>query len=161
MDLSAIIIGLAILGLFLFPVILISRSGKKKMKRLSDEIMTEASKNELTISENDSWNESAIGMDVKNDKIIFIDESHSEKVVRLINLKDVKSFSTSPDLTKGNSRNTDYEKEPRLSLNFIFKDPSKSETNITFYIAGFGKLTKTEQHLFEKWSGIIGKRFGL
>ena len=157
MNIATTIIGLALLGLFILPVIFISKSGRGKEKRLLKEVLAEASKNELIITESDSWNESALGIDEKNDKIIYIDESGTEKINTIFSLKDVKSFKTIPDFKTKKRQNSNYKNEKKLSLSFIFMDPAKSDINITFYIAGFGKMTDAEQLLFEKWSAVILK----
>ena len=161
MDLSSTIIGLVVLGLFLLPALIITKANKKKAQRLQNIIMEEAVKNELTITESDNWNEAAIGIDMKNDKIIFIDESQRENDVRIINLKDVRSVRTSPAIQNIRNQKKEHEKESQLSLSLLFKEPSRPEIDITFYVAGFGKLTKIERGRFEKWSKILGKRFGI
>jgi hypothetical protein len=151
------LIGIGLLCLFLLPVILIARSGKSKKGRLINDLMSEASKNGLFISESDSWNDSALGLDAKNKKIIYIDENGSEKKVSIFSLSDLKSFKTIPDIKNNKGQKLDLEREKNLSLILNFRDPSKSEVNISFFIAGFGKMTKTEKDLFEKWSGLILK----
>lgn len=161
MDITTTIIGLLLLALFIVPVIFLSKSGKKKKTRLSKDIQSEASRNNLSLTKFDSWNESAIGIDDKNGKVIYIDESHADKDVRIFNLKDVKSFKTFPDLTNKSRQNTDYKKEPKISMGITFRDPSKSDLEITFYVPGFGKLKEEEKLLFEKWSEIIKKSLGL
>ena len=159
MDTSTTIIGLVILALFVIPVMLLSRSGKNKSKRLLNDLKSEALNNELVISDCDSWNESALGIDEQNNKIIFIDDSHGGREVKIFSLKDVKEFKTFPALTNKNYQYDDYEKENKLALSFIFKERLKSNIDITFFIAGFSRLSKNEAHLFEKWADIISKRF--
>lgn len=160
MNITVTIIGLALLGLFLLPALIISKSVKSKGTRLLKYLMSEATKNELIISDSDGWNELAIGIDEKNDKIIYIDGSSYEKVISIFSLKDVRSFRTIPDLTNKKGQNINYNKENKLGLSFIFKDSLKAEINIPFYIVGFGKLTDNEKHLFEKWSEVICKKIG-
>lgn len=158
MSIANTIIGLGILLLFVVPVILISRSAKNKKSRLLNDLMSEASKNGLFIAESDSWDDSVIGLDTKNKKIVYIDENDSEKKVNIFSFSDLKSFKTVPNLTsKGQKLN--FENVNNLSLIFGFKDPSKSELNLNFYMAGFGKMTKAEKELFEKWSALISKYY--
>jgi hypothetical protein len=70
MNTSITIIGLIILALFLLPWVIISRSSKGTVKRLVKDLHSEASNNELIISDCDSWGESTIGIDEKKNKII-------------------------------------------------------------------------------------------
>ncbi len=153
------LIGIGLLCLFLLPVILISRSGKRKKSRLINDLMAEASKSGLFITESDSWDDSALGLDSKNKKIVYIDENGSEKKVNIFSLSEVKSFKTTPDISNNKGQKPNLDNSNNLSLIFSFKDPAKSEINISFYIVGFGKMTKAEKELFEKWSGLISKGF--
>ena len=153
---SATIIGLITFGLFLLPFLFISKSKKKKNEKFIDDLMDEAKKADVTIADKDLWNDSIIGIDDKAETIIFIDESRSEKDVRVFNMNDVKSVRFFPDISKKNP-NPDYKPESKLGITFFFKESSKSEVNLVFYMAGFGSLTKQERELFEKWTDRIRK----
>ena len=155
MDLSITIIGLLLLALFIFPVILISRSGKSKMKKFEKDFFSEVSRNELNISEKDFCNEFAIGIDTSKNKIIYLDWSGPERIDCIFELKDVKIFESEPSLGKRNKKNFSYKKVERLGLRFCFKDSAKRDVNITFYIAGIGQQIDYQVKLFEKWSKII------
>ena len=156
MNTSSTIIGVVLLALFIIPIVLISRSSRKKRNRLNDEILEIAQKHDLKISDSNTWNESALAIDEEKNKIIFIDETHGEKEVKIFGTKELRSFRTIPDIHKDKS--IDLRKEARLGLSFLFKESSKPEINITFYIAGFGELSKHEKQLFEKWSEKIRNR---
>ena len=155
MDLSTSIIGLLILAIFILPVILISRAGKGKGKKFEKDLFSEASKNELIISEKAFWNEYAIGIDTSNNKIIYLDWSGPERINIIFDLKDVKVFEPVPSYGEMNKKNFNYKKVERLGLRFCFKDSVKPDVNITFYIAGIGQQSDDEVKLFKKWSGII------
>ena len=160
MNTSITIIGIIILALFLLPWVIISRSSKGTVKRLVKNLNSEASINELIISDCDSWGESTIGIDEKKNKIIYVDESHGDKDVKIFSLKDVEVFKTIPDLTNKKYQHNEYKKTNKVGLSFIFRERSRSDINITFYVAGFGGLSKKEEHIFEKWSEIIRKKLG-
>ena len=155
MELSTTIIGLLLLALFIFPVILISRSEKSKGKKSEKELFSESSKNELIISEKDLWDEQAIGIDTAKNKIIYLDWSGTERIDYIFELKDVKIFESEPSLEERNKKNFSYKKVERLGLRFCFKDSAKRDANITFYIAGIGQKFDDQVKLFEKWSKII------
>lgn len=159
MTITTTIIGIIILSLFILPVFIMSRSGKGKSKRIMKELHTLASDNDLTLSESDFWNESAIGIDEKNKKIIYIDESGNEKIATSFSLKDLKSFKSVPDLTARKNKATGYSRENRLGLIFTFTNPASPELNVNFYMAGFGRMTDNEKFLFEKWADIIRKNY--
>ena len=157
MNITTTIIGLAILMLFIAPVILFMRNSKRKTGKLIDRIHAEALKSGLTIDESDSWNETAIGIDDKNGKVICVDISHGEEDIRIISLKDLKSVRCTPDVSLTNNKKTDYRKESRLSITFSFREASRSDYTITFFIAGFGSLSKKQEELFEKWGRRLRK----
>ncbi|MDP4221988.1 MAG: hypothetical protein Q8868_01635 [Bacteroidota bacterium] len=157
MSTSSTIIGLALLFLFILPVVVMARSGKAKKKRMLNDLMSEALKNSASITESDSWDDSALGLDTQNKKIVYIIEKGSDKKASIFSLSELKSFRTTPDMKNNNGQKPNLENANNMSLIFSFKDPAKSEINISFYIAGFGRMTKTEKDLFEKWSGLILK----
>jgi hypothetical protein len=136
-----------------------SRSGKGKSKRIMKELHALASAGNLTLSETDSWNESAIGFDSNSRKIVYIDESGNEKIATSFSLEEVKSFKTVPDLTGRKNKGTGYAKENRLGFTFSFASPSRPDLNMNFYVAGFGRMTDNEKFLFEKWAEIIRKNY--
>ena len=156
MNISTTIIGLAVLSLFIIPVFIIAKTKKKKIESLKNDLLYEAKKAGITIADTDNWNDSILGIDEKNETIIYIDENRDEKEIRVFNINDVKSVRFFPDITKKNS-NPDYKKEPKLCISFFFKDPAKSEVNLEFFTAGFGELSKKEQNLFEKWTHKVKK----
>jgi len=158
MDLSTTIIGLLLLALFIFPVILISRSGKSKGKKFEKELFSESSKNELIISDKALWDEQAIGIDTAKNKIIYLDWNGPERINYIFELKDVKIFETEPSLSERNKKSFSYKKVERLGLKFSFKDSNKQDINITFYIAGIGQQIDDQVKLFEKWSKVIGDK---
>ena len=156
MNTSTTIIGLVILGLFILPFILISKSKKKKIEQLKNFLTDEAKKIGVTISDIDYWNDSALGIDDKEETFIFINENHDEKEVRVFNINEMKSVRFIPDITKKNSK-IDYKKEQKLCISILFKESVKSEVNLVFFTAGFGYVSKQEQELFEKWTNKIKK----
>jgi len=155
MDLSTTILGLLFLALFILPVILISKSGKGKTNKFEKEIFSEASKNELNISDKLIWKEFAIGIDASRKKIIYLDWSGPEKINLIIDLKDVKVFEPIPGSGEQNKKNFNYKKVDRLGFRFHFIKPGRSDLNIIFYIAGIGTLSEEEVKLYKKWLDII------
>jgi len=153
---STTIIGLIILALFIIPVFLISKSKKKKSEQLKNDLMNEAKKAGITIADTDHWNDSVLGIDDKEETIIYIDESRNEKEIHVFNMNEVKSVKFFPDITNEKSK-IDYNKEPKLCITLFFKESAKAEVNLTFFTANFGNLSKHEQNLFEKWVDKIKK----
>ena len=144
------------LALFCIPFFLLSKSKQKKDDNLVNNLMDEAKKANVTIADKDSWNDSIIGIDDKEETIIFLDDSRGEKSIRVFNISEVKTVKFFPDINKKNST-PDYKKEPKLAITFFFKEPSRSEINLVFFMAGFGALTKQERELSEKWANKIKK----
>jgi hypothetical protein len=155
MDLTTTIIGLLILALFILPIILISMAGKGKGKKFEKEFFSEVSRNELKISEKDFCNEFAIGIDTSTNKVIYFDWSGPDRFKIIFDLADVKIFESIPGFKELNKKNFTYKNVNRLGLRFQFKEPDKPEVNITFYLAGFGKLSDQEAKLFKKWLDIF------
>jgi len=158
MDLSTTIIGLLLMALFLLPVILISRAGRSKRVNFEKVFFSEVSRNKLNISEKDFFNEFAIGIDTSRNKIIYLDWRGWDMVNLIFDLKDVKVFESVPSYGEQKKKNFNYKNVDRLGLRFHFKEFAKPDVNITFYIAGFGRITDDEVKLFTKWLGIIRKK---
>ncbi|HUX95074.1 MAG TPA: hypothetical protein VMV47_05015 [Bacteroidales bacterium] len=158
MDLSTTIIGLLLLALFILPVILISRAGKSKVKEFEKEFFSESSKNLLTISDKEFWDDKAIGIDTINNKILYLDWNDYDRVEHILELKELKVFESEPGFEERNKKNFSYKKVNKLGLKFKFKDPSRSDISIMFFANGMGHITDEKVKMFEKWSGIIRKR---
>jgi len=158
MELSTTIIGLLLLALFIFPIIMMSRSGKSKGKKFEKDFFSEVSINKLKISDKDLWSESAIGIDTEKDQMIYIDWSGSQKVSNIFELKSVKVFEPIPSFAEQNKKNFNITKVSKLGLRFSFKEAVKPDINITFYIAGLGQITDEEINLFKKWQSVIKKK---
>lgn len=157
MELSTTIIGLLILAIFVLPVILIARSGKGKSKRFEKEFFSETSRNALKISEKDFWNSYALGIDISQNKIMHVNWDGAERIVTIFSLNDIKNVESYPVQSVINKKDFDFKKAEGLSLRISFKDPSRKDINIAFFIPGFGQISDKEIKLFEKWSKIIRK----
>jgi hypothetical protein len=157
MDTSTTIMGLAILLIFLIPVFLIARSGKKKGSRFERDFFSECSRRELNITEKDILGEIGIGLDQVNKTLLYMNWGGHEKSVTSFSLKEVKSFETMPPSSAIKKPNFDYKKVERLGFRFNFINTSSQELTIIFYTAGFGKLSSAELNMFKKWNEIIRK----
>jgi hypothetical protein len=60
-----------------------------------------------------------------------------------------------PKLNEIPKEEFNYKKTERLGLRFDFKDPSRRDIDIVFYMSGFGQITYKEIKLFKKWSKIV------
>ena len=155
MDISTTIIGLLVLTIFILPVILISRSGKSKKKQFEKDFFSQASMNELKISDKDFWSEYAIGIDSLNSKILYLDWSKPERSNVIFDLKDVKVFEPFPGFKEREKPNFNYNTTQRLGMKFSFKNPAVKSISIIFYFPGFGKMSDHDIRLFEKWTEIV------
>jgi hypothetical protein len=158
MDTSTAIIGTLILALFLLPVFIIARSGRRKMTRFEREFFSEASRNELNISEKDVYNEIAIGIDTSRNTILLLNWSGPERTTSVFNLKDVGVFESNPGYAEFKKPGFNFKKVEKLGFKFQFTDSIRPEINIVFYTAGFGQLRDAEVRLFSKWVEIIRKK---
>ncbi len=155
MDLSSTIIGLLMLSIFIIPVILLSRAGKAKGKKYEKEFFSEVSRMKLNISEKDFWNESAIGIDKAKNLIIYMDWSEPETRVRVIEMKDVKAIEPTPGFKEMNKKGFNYSKGQRLAIKLCYKDSSRMDINLLFFVPGFGEQSDKDVKLFEKWLKLI------
>ena len=155
MDLLTTIIGLLILALFVFPIVLISRSGRGRTKKFEKDFFSEVSRNGLNISEKSFWNEHALGIDLSANRIIYLDWSGQERVDVIFDLKELKSFEPIPGFAEMNKKNFSFKKVGKLGLKFHFRNSAVNDVFVPFYIPGFGQIGDSEINLFEKWSKLI------
>lgn len=157
MDSTTTIIGLAILALFILPVVLISRSNKKKGSKFDKELISVGIANGIDISDKDVIGEYGAGLDTASNTLLFINWSGREKVVTFFSLKEVKAFDTVPSSNEMKKPTFDIKKAERLGFRFQFNNSQRPEFSIVFYTMGFGKLSESELNFFLKWSAIVRK----
>jgi hypothetical protein len=157
MDATTTIIGLAILSLFLIPVVIMSRSSKKKGSKFDRELLAEATKRGLIISEKQIFGEYGIGIDNSSKKLLFINWSGSESVATSFSFKEIKAFDTIPSANELKKPNFDLRKTERLGFRFHFQDSGRPEFSFIFYIAGFGLVGDNEIEFFTRWSKVVKK----
>jgi len=104
MNLSTTIIGLLVMSIFIVPVLLLTRSGKRKAKQFERDFFSVVSRNKLLISEKSFWSDYAIGVDSSKNIIIYMDKSGPEMIDKIISISDVKDFYTFPGKKKGRKK---------------------------------------------------------
>ena len=154
MNLSILIICLALVGWFIIETVIYSGVGNRNRKLLKN-MRSDAKKNEITISEHDIWDKSAIGINDIKDKIIYIDSSGQERITTIFSLRDVKTFSTIPEITSKIGKYIDLNIETSLCLNFTFKDPLKKSLGIYIHREESGIIRDRDKERFLKWTRII------
>jgi len=157
MNFSLILIGVIFLAAFILPVVYIHRVQKNKGKNFLKHYMTLAEKNQVKIVENDMWDSSnCIGIDTVSKKILVLKKNDEGEESILIDLKEVDKCFASPTYRsfKGNKNNKILE---RLDLVFTYKNSSKPENQINFFINSGNSTLSDQQVLAEKWCGIVNK----
>jgi len=159
MDLTNSIIGIAILVFFLLPVFFIAKAGKNKKNRLLKELESEAKLNDITLTESDYWDESAIGIDSVKGKIIFINERGEDKKFYNLSISDLKSFNTVPSSDSTGKISGNLKKAERLAVVFSFRQKEQPDLVIDFFTPGFGKMSESDIERFIRWSDLIRNLF--
>lgn len=154
MDLGASLTVLIFTLILVVPFILIKRKSGQKGKQLRQELFALAEADNLKIVQFDAWNNSVIGLDDKNEQLIFISNIKSEKTVRQIPLRKIlktRVINTNRTAGQNNTRIID-----KLELAFMPKVSSEPEILLEFYNSDHDLLVLSgELQLVEKWAKII------
>jgi hypothetical protein len=95
MDLSSVIIGLAILALVILPFIFISMRNKNKENQNVKEFIQTGLKYGLELSETEQWSNHLLGLDPVKRKILFREFNEQQFNETVFDLNEVKSCTLS------------------------------------------------------------------
>lgn len=89
MDITSLIIGIAVLGVFSLPVIIFTRNHYKHKNYLLREVSNRAKSQSLQIDQKEIWRKRFLGLDTKSLKLISADSTAGEVSLQVIDLSRV------------------------------------------------------------------------
>ncbi|WFO17960.1 hypothetical protein M601_010440 [Cellulophaga baltica 4] len=155
MDTSFITICLVLVGIIFIPFFLFNMSGKSASKKVKEAAKALSTKNKLTISQSELWGNSYIGIDEKEQKIVFLKFSENEiyeRVVAISSIKDCMILEQRKFFKVKNNKDSHLEK---LDLKITLKSGQPFELN--FYDETLNYSEDFEVKRIEKWKSLINQ----
>ncbi|WP_339654342.1 hypothetical protein [uncultured Maribacter sp.] len=153
MEISMIIVSLLLAGSVFIPFYLFNIAGqseRKKFKKKIEEIIT---KNNLNISESETWGITSIGIDPIMKKLLFVKIYPTENNIQLVDLSAVNEFQI---LEKRKVISTENRKErvlEQLDLQVLLKNGNMHILN--FYTISEDQGEDFEVRRIEKWNALL------
>lgn len=159
MNAFSLIFGLVILGLFIIPVVYFQRSQNKTMRELSKSFKRIAVSNGINVSKSDFWdNIYGIGLDDKNNKLLYLKHNNSNDVVAVLDVNDVDKCSIEK-LTEHHSSKLKHEAVVNhVDLVITHRNGNQSKDLLEFYDESVSPRLNTELELAEKWRKLISSK---
>lgn len=85
-----IAVNLAVVSIVFVPYFLLIYIGQREYRKIDNLFKKEAKKNDLKIEVKDRWNLNAIGIDSRQQKLLFVQRRNEEFFVQLVNLSNIK-----------------------------------------------------------------------
>jgi len=155
MDTSFITICLVLVGIIFIPFFLFNMSGKSASKKVKEAAKALSTKNKLTISQSELWGNSYIGIDEKEQKIVFLKFSENEiyeRVVAISSIKDCMILEQRKFFKVKNKKDSHLEK---LDLKITLKSGQSFELN--FYDEKLNYSEDFEVKRVQKWKSLINQ----
>lgn len=152
MNLGMTITSTVLVLLVTTPIALIQQQQKKKERKLLKTLKTIANQHNSTLTEYDVFKNSVIGLDKKENNLVFYKKNLSTETVQLINLNEFKSCEIL-NLTKANKQNKQDIIRLQLILNPI--DNTKEKETIEFFNHTEDFQLNGELDVIRKWEHII------
>jgi len=159
MNTFSLIFGLAILGLFLIPVFYFQRTQNKAMRELAKSFKQFAASNSINISKSDFWdNMYGIGIDDKNNKVLYVKHNNQNDVVAVLDMNDVDKC-TIEKLTENHHTKRNHETVVNhVNLVITHSNGNKNKDLLEFYDESVSPRLNSELVLAEKWQKLISKK---
>ncbi|MCE1167364.1 MAG: hypothetical protein LWX70_04640 [Sphingobacteriia bacterium] len=93
MSLTALIVALGLVVLFVAPFVIAMRNSRGKSKKVAEEFAQIASSNGINIKETDAWRLRIIGIDSDSKKLVYIDRDHKNINPQIIDISQINSSS--------------------------------------------------------------------
>lgn len=148
-----IAVNIAVVGLIFVPYLILIMTGRKEHNKINKIFEQEAKKLGLKISEKDQWNLNAIGVDLQQQKLLFVQRKEQDFKIELIDLSLVKTVELlheeKASLTSG---------KPEvilLNINLKFQQFSGEEISLSLYDSNFCMDQDHEMKHAEKWCNLV------
>jgi hypothetical protein len=158
MDLSTIIIGVILMGLFIMPFTLTGRSRKKREKLILQSLTNTANKNNCQISQHEICGDYGIGIDENKNVVVFFKQLKEKAIEEYIELNKIENclvnkITKTVPTHEGNQTVID-----KLELGFIPINKNHKAINLEFYNTAIYMQVYGELQSVEKWSKLISDR---
>lgn len=158
MDITSSIIGIGLLLLFVIPIVLLNRRGKKTEQLFKNKLFSQAEKDSCEINEFEIWNNAAIGLDSNSSKLFFLKKVAYKDEYENMDLKEVSTCQLRNTNENFNSKDGQQTIIEKLELIFSFKGHGKDPKSIVLYDRDLDNLNLNgEVQIAQKWHGILTK----
>ncbi len=156
MDLSIIILVIALLAIVISPFLLHYRSQKKKEAGLLNEFLSFAEGENANISQKELWRQHyVIGIDEQSKKLYYFKKNKDKEERVILNLSEVVQCRINTLSRNASTKSGSIAVVEKLDLVFTFNRPDKNEKALQFYDSSEFMGLDNERVLIEKWFGII------
>ena len=132
MDIKTAILGIVLIAISVFPIVLISRSGKKQKNSMIKSIKRIANQNNCEINFHEICSDFIIGIDDNKNHVFFYKKSNENIIEEVVNLAHYKSCQVEKKkrALKGSNNFLELEK---LELLFLPNSNEKNTISFEFY----------------------------
>ncbi len=157
MDIQSILVNLAVVSFILVPYFLLIYLGQKQHREVGKIFRKEAKKLGLNIDEYDRWNNNALGIDFKQQKLLLAVRKDQDVVVETISLSNIKASTVKP--VKHTAKGVDKPIEV-LDKVYLELTPYDGTTPIMLCLFDAGYTFEQDYEIkhAEKWSKLINSR---
>lgn len=157
MDLQTIFINLAVVSVIIVPVMYLIHLGQKQHREVGKKFRQEAKKLGLNIDEFDRWNNVALGIDFKQQKLILAMRKEQEVVIETTPLNNIKSSTVKTVIhtSKGDGKPIEVLDKVYLELT-----PFDGTANILVCLFDTDYTFEQDYEIkhAEKWNKLINSR---
>lgn len=153
MDTSFVIVCLILVGSVFIPFFLFNAAGKKTAKKIGIKVKEVIAKNNLNISDSETWGDTYIGMDTNQRKFLYLKFKASENLEELV---DLDTIDTCQIAEKRKVVKVNDKKElilEILALEILQKNGDNLLLN--FYSMNEDRTEDFEHARAEKWKAIL------
>jgi len=162
MDVGTSLIGLIFLLFCVIIFVILSRSNRKREKKLLQSLRRLAEQSNCKIMQHDIWNNSVIGIDHTANVVFAIRNTNNNSVCFQINLSEIQKCSVINTRKTGGNKEDNFREIEKLELSFTYSDKNKPVTVFDFYNAGYDTSSLNgELQLIERWCKIANDKFTL
>jgi len=153
MDISIVIVSLILVGSVFVPYYFLILAGNSETKKLKTKYKAAIAKNNLNISQAETWGNSYIALDTNHKKLFFMKIYETESIEQLVDLNKIKE--TKIIVSKKSIRTKDGLKEVLEKLDFEILLVSRERIILNFYDSNQIYAEDLELKRIEKWKAII------
>lgn len=156
---SSTILGIVITLIMILPLYWLLSAGSKKRKKLSKKLTELASNKSCSLSQQDLWDRTTIGIDESKKMLFYVSQTNHGLITHSIDVSTIKSCrinTIDKDAVAANGKPTKV--TDRLELVISFTEAGQNEVSLEFYNTANGSYGLSgELQLIEKWAHIANE----